>query len=1280
MREKKRLLALLLVFTLCFGMVPETVFASSYKGYSAWGNFWNRGNSSKQEAVVEEPAAEPATEVEATEPVAEEVTEPAVDEVTEVAAPAQEFAGTAENVDVAIAAPEGALPEGTEMTVTPASDEAIAAAAAALGVEVDRVIAVDISFTNAGVEIEPNAEINVTMKTEALAEAVEASVVHVDDNANAEVVEATVVGDAVTFAADEFSVYAIVTPDTRTTVNFIYNGSVVNTQIIKGSETLYDPSSEVSLPEGTQFKGWYYNGTLYTIDELNTLGLTGTVDVTAETYRAYSVQYKDGESLLKNDIVELDGSATSAAYTVNQAYEAASQSETFVGWQVQGTETVYTNGQEINVSGNLVLQPKTAKGYWLTFNENGKGATYISPVFVAEGTSAVAPTAPTRAGYTFAGWYTAAEGGSQYTFGTLTENTTVYAHWTMNAYASYTVNYWKQKVTDDKDAETKTYDYAESSTATAASGSTVSGSNAKSYTGFYYDHADTNVTVEPDGSTVVNVYYNRKIVYVYFCGNTTTNPGWSGYASKVTKTISGLYQAPLKEGEWDTSSNGWTTTDGRTQAIFLAHYDPQPAGYETKDGSDGKSMYTYFYKRTGLNALLYYYNEQADGTFKQVQVVLTTGSTTIRPKFDGYELYRKWNGRINSYRTWTPTATTSATFFDNYGSPCSDRDSAPYYNNKTYVISKLIPYNLNYMVNGKLVNTESIKYTASLAGKDAYTPTVPAGKYFAGWYADPACTVKFDFANSTMPVNGVTVYAKFEDIQYRVILEANGGTLPEGQSSDFRVNYGAVIQDSALQEPLFTKEGYTLIGWYTDAAMTQAYNFNTHVVDSVVSEYPASEKAQYGDSDRPWVTGKLNLYAKWRQDPDTTSTITVIYDAVDGSNAPVDDIPYNLGATSTVSAGSTPPSGKVFDHWVLEYANGSASEITLNPGETFTIDADYVQQQEDGTYVVVLQAVYVERHTTFLKYDANNGGTFVAGTTTEITDLALNSDVTLLNGSDVITAKAGYTFLGWDQDPDATTPTFTSEQLVAVDNLPNAENTLYAIWEVAVFYVFHSSTGLTETISFADIDGTFDITAKTADGYYYGGYYNAYNKGTTVYTGGAGSWSKANAYTANGTTMTPVANTTYYLKEVPASYLQPYMHIVYDTRSQGIVNEIKKMYLFTGIDDMNYTNVGLNVTNLTLGTKKTVASFTVTNTVDSTATTKLTTTSIWGVKGYLGVWDQTSSLATNFEFSYQPYFVTPDGITVNGKTTRTVNTQDKHYYNTFEQSESNLGIYKVDQQ
>ncbi|GLC90167.1 leucine-rich repeat protein [Lysinibacillus piscis] len=67
--------------------------------------------------------------------------------------------------------------------------------------------------------------------------------------------------------------------------------------------------------------------------------------------------------------------------------------------------------------------------YTVTFNTNGGSA--IAPKSVAQGEGITAPTAPTRAGYTFAGWYKDSTLQIAWNFGTdkVTETTTLYAKW-----------------------------------------------------------------------------------------------------------------------------------------------------------------------------------------------------------------------------------------------------------------------------------------------------------------------------------------------------------------------------------------------------------------------------------------------------------------------------------------------------------------------------------------------------------------------------------------------------------------------------------------------------------------------------------------------------------------------------------------------------------------------------------------------------------------------------------------------------------------------------------
>ena len=71
-----------------------------------------------------------------------------------------------------------------------------------------------------------------------------------------------------------------------------------------------------------------------------------------------------------------------------------------------------------------------AKKYTVTYNTNGGSA--VAPVTVSENSKLIAPTAPTKAGYTFLGWYKDAAFTNSWNFDvdTVTGNTTLYAKWT----------------------------------------------------------------------------------------------------------------------------------------------------------------------------------------------------------------------------------------------------------------------------------------------------------------------------------------------------------------------------------------------------------------------------------------------------------------------------------------------------------------------------------------------------------------------------------------------------------------------------------------------------------------------------------------------------------------------------------------------------------------------------------------------------------------------------------------------------------------------------------
>jgi len=80
--------------------------------------------------------------------------------------------------------------------------------------------------------------------------------------------------------------------------------------------------------------------------------------------------------------------------------------------------------------------------YTITFNRNGGPPNGSSSATATYNAAMPSATMPTRAGYTFEGYYDAASGGTQYYTSTgtsarawnKTSNTTLYAHWTKNSY------------------------------------------------------------------------------------------------------------------------------------------------------------------------------------------------------------------------------------------------------------------------------------------------------------------------------------------------------------------------------------------------------------------------------------------------------------------------------------------------------------------------------------------------------------------------------------------------------------------------------------------------------------------------------------------------------------------------------------------------------------------------------------------------------------------------------------------------------------------------------
>lgn len=88
------------------------------------------------------------------------------------------------------------------------------------------------------------------------------------------------------------------------------------------------------------------------------------------------------------------------------------------------------SGSQATNSGSVSCSVGAAT-FTVSFNANGGSVSPGSKTVTYGGTYGTLPT-PTRSGYSFLGWYTAATGGSKITSSStvsITANTTLYAHW-----------------------------------------------------------------------------------------------------------------------------------------------------------------------------------------------------------------------------------------------------------------------------------------------------------------------------------------------------------------------------------------------------------------------------------------------------------------------------------------------------------------------------------------------------------------------------------------------------------------------------------------------------------------------------------------------------------------------------------------------------------------------------------------------------------------------------------------------------------------------------------
>ena len=973
--------------------------------------------------------------------------------------PAFDMSATAGNVTVHVTAAEGVLPSGAQLIVKRVTRKAILNAVEETVTEkdkeVDSAIALDITIVNAdGIEIQPNGIVNVSFENVAVG-GEEVNVYHVTDDASTVTEVAT---NTQSFDANHFSIY-VITGEKKvelTTFNFVANEQNVSTQIVKTGDTLITPTAPDIA--GKAFVEWQENGSKFDGFGVQTITKTEARTITAKYENALYVYFYNpgGTQIMRTEKVadHKDHDYSHVSYDVDATHK-------LVGWAAiqNGTDDITKNIAVPEGSTSVNVYAIIKEGYWVTFDSNGGSA--IDSQFVFDKISLNDQTTPTKPGYEFVGWYNGTEKVEN--DATISSPMTLTAHWKATE-VNYTVNYWQQKVTDDKNATDaqKTYEYVSAETKKATTGTKISASNTKSYNGFTYNanNSSKDVEIAGDGTTIINVYYDRVLCTVNFYEVTSRS------LTKV-KTATGLYEASLPKDTWDTStyawyssySYGWGYSVAGSGCILLTSFDFKTAGYENnKENKKSNGIVTecnFYGTKARREYEVRYYNQQADGSYKLVQTVNTSGGTlTVHEKFIGYDLYKLVKGNVNG---------ESSGYWDRNGSSVKDGDKYEY--NRSGIIniaSNLKSYSLSYYNYNKVTKTVSnIKYTTPMNSYENYTPErpseLPSYYVFGGWYKDKACTTKFDFSKETMPNANLQIYAKWSAEQISLTYNLNN---PEGTVAKDTKKVEAGTVASTVLPSIPTINEYSFAGWYYADG-------NGNITSEVFNTNNT-------------ITKDTTVVGKWLY----KGELTVVYNPGTEKDAtvPTDDKVYAGGARVTVAGNATTTSDMKFLGWKL---NGNV----YKPGQSFEVNKDIANKDNQ----IILTATWGNAETsTILTYDPGNGIGKVKTVNVMNNEAVKIKAHNSLGFTAPVEAGKEYYFAGW-ADSKTGNATYTDGQTINID--ANGENVLYAVWVEKTEITLVANSG-TRTYNGAEqsIDG-FEST--TMNGYTVSGL-TAVTKGTNV--------------------------------------------------------------------------------------------------------------------------------------------------------------------------------------
>ena len=526
------------------------------------------------------------------------------------------------------------------------------------------------------------------------------------------------------------------------TVAFNSNdGTEVAPQNVNAGEKLTEPTP-APTKEGFTFDGWYEDSTFSKKFDFNT-PITGNITLYAKwVENKYTLTFDaNGGSGTMAPKADLTGE-----YTLPSNEFTAPTGKQFKGWSLTADGAIVTKvDMTENKTVYAIWEDIPVVTYTVTFNSND--GTEVAPQNVNAGEKLTEPTpAPTKAGFTFDGWYEDSTFSKKFDFNTpITGNITLYAKWVENKY-------------------TLTFD---------ANGGSGSMAPKADLTGEYT--LPSNEFTAPSGKQ--------------FKGWSLTADG--AIVTKVdmteNKTVYAIWEdIPVVTYTVTFNSNDGTEVAPKNVNAGDKLTEPTPAPTKAGFTFDGWYEDSTFSKKfdfnTPITGNITLYAKWVENKYT-LTFDANGGSGSMAPKADLTGEYTLPSNEFTApsgkqFKGWSLTADGAIV------------TKVEMTENKTvYAIWQDIPvvtYKVTFNSNdGTEVAPQNVN-----AGEKLTEPTpapTKAGFTFDGWYEDSTFSKKFDF---NTPITGnITLYAKWVENKYTLTFDANGGSGSMAPKADLTGEY-----------------------------------------------------------------------------------------------------------------------------------------------------------------------------------------------------------------------------------------------------------------------------------------------------------------------------------------------------------------------------------------------------------------------------------------------------------------------------------------------------------